>query len=60
MHVSLKLVLLCGLALVAAPASAQAPTPARTILAIGAHAGDMELTAGAVLLGAHASAATAW
>lgn len=26
------------------------PTPARTILAIGAHAGDMELTAGAVLL----------
>ena len=34
-------------------ASAQAPTPARTILAVGAHAGDMELTAGAVLLGAH-------
>lgn len=27
--------------------------PARTILAIGAHAGDMELTSGAVLLGAH-------
>ena len=53
MHASLKLVSFCGLALVAAPASAQAPTPARTILAIGAHAGDMELTAGAVLLGAH-------
>jgi LmbE family N-acetylglucosaminyl deacetylase len=31
-------------------APAQAPTPARTILAVGAHAGDMELTAGAVLL----------
>jgi len=32
----------------------QAPAaPARTILAIGAHAGDMELTSGAVLLGAH-------
>ena len=30
-----------------------APAPARTILAIGAHAGDMELTSGAVLLGAH-------
>lgn len=30
-----------------------AATPARTILAIGAHAGDMELTSGAVLLGAH-------
>ncbi len=29
------------------------PTAARTILAIGAHAGDMELTTGAVLLGAH-------
>lgn len=53
MHASLKLVSFCGLALVAAPASAQAPTPARTILAIGAHAGDVELTAGAVLLGAH-------
>lgn len=36
----------------AAPATA-APAPARTILAIGAHAGDMELTTGAVLLGAH-------
>lgn len=35
----------------AAPTSAAAP--ARTILAIGAHAGDMELTAGPVLLGAH-------
>jgi len=30
-----------------------AAVPARTILAIGAHAGDMELTSGAVLLGAH-------
>lgn len=33
--------------------SVGAQAPARTILAIGAHAGDMELTAGAVLLGAH-------
>jgi LmbE family N-acetylglucosaminyl deacetylase len=33
---------------------AQAPAvPARTILAIGAHAGDMELTAGAVLIKQH-------
>ena len=38
--------------LVAANAAAQT-TPARTILAIGAHAGDMELTTGAVLLAAH-------
>jgi LmbE family N-acetylglucosaminyl deacetylase len=29
------------------------PAPSRTILAIGAHAGDMELTTGAVLLDAH-------
>ena len=32
---------------------AAAAAPARTILAIGAHAGDMELTSGAVLLAAH-------
>ncbi|MBM3907702.1 MAG: PIG-L family deacetylase [Gemmatimonadetes bacterium] len=35
-----------------APAAVPA-TPPRTILAIGAHAGDMELTTGAVLLQAH-------
>jgi N-acetylglucosamine malate deacetylase 1 len=37
------------------PASAQLPAgqPPRTILAIGAHAGDMELTAGAVLIKQH-------
>lgn len=35
----------------AIPAATQDPPPARTILAIGAHAGDMELTTGAVLLG---------
>ena len=35
-------------------AGSQAPAAApRTILAIGAHAGDMELTSGMVLLGAH-------
>jgi LmbE family N-acetylglucosaminyl deacetylase len=42
-----------ALLLAAAPLPAQQPStpaPARTILAIGAHAGDMELTAGAVLL----------
>ncbi|MHB1312630.1 MAG: PIG-L deacetylase family protein [Gemmatimonadaceae bacterium] len=44
-------VLLCGVALNVHGQSAA--TPARTILAIGAHAGDMELTSGAVLLGAH-------
>jgi LmbE family N-acetylglucosaminyl deacetylase len=32
---------------------AQTVAPQRTILAIGAHAGDMELTTGAVLLAAH-------
>src|SRR3990172_7494101 len=53
MHASLKFVALVSLTLRAAPAAAQAPAAARTILAIGAHAGDMELTAGAVLLGAH-------
>lgn len=53
MHASLKILALVSPTLVAAPAVAQAPAPARTILAIGAHAGDMELTAGAVLLGAH-------
>lgn len=41
-------------ALVAATSAAaqgpSTPAPARTILAVGAHAGDMELTAGAVLL----------
>lgn len=35
------------------PAASPPPAPARTILAIGAHAGDMELTTGAVLLAAH-------
>lgn len=53
MLASLKLISLVGLTLVPLRAAAQAPAPVRTILAIGAHAGDMELTAGAVLLGAH-------
>jgi LmbE family N-acetylglucosaminyl deacetylase len=50
---------LAGLGVIATAVSGQAPPtapaapPARTILAIGAHAGDMELTSGAVLLGAH-------
>ena len=34
----------------AVPAIAQAQSPPRTILAIGAHAGDMELTAGQLLI----------
>ena len=42
-------VLLVGLASTAAPASGQA----RTILAISAHAGDMELTAGPLLIHQH-------
>lgn len=44
------------LALALAPSSvsiAQSPASARTILAIGAHAGDMELTAGALLIKQH-------
>jgi LmbE family N-acetylglucosaminyl deacetylase len=37
----------------AAFVQAQTPTAPRTILAVGAHAGDMELTAGAVLIKQH-------
>lgn len=39
-------------ALLLSPAATAGAQPARTILAIGAHAGDMELTTGAVLAGA--------
>ena len=53
MQVSRLFLPFISLMLPAVPAAAQPPAPARTILAIGAHAGDMELTAGAVLLGAH-------
>lgn len=45
---------LATLVSVGAAAGAQAVRAPRTILAIGAHAGDMELTAGAVLLKQHA------
>jgi LmbE family N-acetylglucosaminyl deacetylase len=45
----LVLALILGLS---AQSVAQAPSP-RTILAIGAHAGDMELTAGALLIKQH-------
>jgi len=38
---------------VASTARAQTPAPQRTILAIGAHAGDMELTTGALLIKQH-------
>jgi LmbE family N-acetylglucosaminyl deacetylase len=48
------LLLAAAFLLLALPRSASAQTaPPRTILAIGAHAGDMELTCGAVLLAAH-------
>src|SRR6266566_1385715 len=40
-------------AVVSSPRSAQTTAAARTILAIGAHAGDMELTAGAFLIKQH-------
>src|SRR5438552_18529040 len=40
-------------AIASSPQSAQTTAPARTILAIGAHAGDMELTAGALLIKQH-------
>lgn len=46
-------VLATGLAIAFAPVAWAQAAPARTILAIGAHAGDMELTTGAVLLDAH-------
>jgi LmbE family N-acetylglucosaminyl deacetylase len=51
----LSLVLLIGGAAFCAPrADGQAsPAPPKTILAIGAHAGDMELTVGAVLIKQH-------
>jgi LmbE family N-acetylglucosaminyl deacetylase len=50
-----RLVLALAIAGLARAGSAQgaAPQAPRTILAIGAHAGDMELTAGAVLLKQH-------
>jgi len=44
--------MLCGAPHLVAQASDK-PAPQRTILAIGAHAGDMELTAGAVLIKQH-------
>lgn len=44
---------IAGVLCAARQIQAQAPVPARTILAIGAHAGDMELTAGAVLIKQH-------
>jgi LmbE family N-acetylglucosaminyl deacetylase len=40
-------------AMASSPQSAQTTAPPRTILAIGAHAGDMELTAGALLIKQH-------
>jgi LmbE family N-acetylglucosaminyl deacetylase len=42
-----------GIVCAAATAGAQTQPPPRTILSIGAHAGDMELTAGALLLKQH-------
>jgi LmbE family N-acetylglucosaminyl deacetylase len=42
--------LVLGIVCVAVTAGAQTPPAPRTILAIGAHAGDMELTTGALLL----------
>lgn len=47
-----RALLLTALASPASLLGAQAPAPRRTILAIGAHAGDMELTTGSVLLAA--------
>ncbi|MEP6507186.1 MAG: PIG-L family deacetylase [Gemmatimonadales bacterium] len=42
-----------GLACASAPLLAQTPPAQKTILAIGAHAGDMELTTGALLIKQH-------
>lgn len=49
-----RIVFAAGAAIVAFSAAAQQPAkPARTILAVGAHAGDMELSCGALLLKEH-------
>jgi LmbE family N-acetylglucosaminyl deacetylase len=53
-HVDRMLVLLFLLAPIAASLAQTSSQGPRRILAIGAHAGDMELTAGAVLLAQHA------
>jgi LmbE family N-acetylglucosaminyl deacetylase len=53
-RVDRTLILLLLLAPTGAPLAQTPPQRPRTILAIGAHAGDMELTAGAVLLGQRA------
>ncbi|GLC27786.1 PIG-L deacetylase family protein [Roseisolibacter agri] len=50
MHTRAVLPALAGLAVLAHGAPAQEAAPPRTILAIGAHAGDMELTTGMLLL----------
>jgi len=47
------LVAACAALVTASPIFAQSPAAPRTILAIGAHAGDIELTAGEVLLAQH-------
>lgn len=47
------LVAACAALGTASPIFAQSPAAPRTILAIGAHAGDIELTAGEVLLAQH-------
>lgn len=56
MTVLIKVGFLAAVAVISVPRPANtqsAPAPTKTILAIGAHAGDMELTAGAVLIKQH-------
>lgn len=48
-------IVLAGILCAVAPESILAQAPQRTILAIGAHAGDMELTTGALLIKQHKS-----
>jgi len=47
-HTKISIMLVVLTAITSAPESAQTTAPPQTILAIGAHAGDMELTAGAL------------
>jgi len=47
-HTKISIMLVVLTAITSEPEAAQTTAPPQTILAIGAHAGDMELTAGAL------------
>ena len=52
-YAKVSIMVLALTAIASSPEFAQTTAPERTILAIGAHAGDMELTAGALLIKQH-------